>query len=377
MSAPTVNPTQKIPILDLKPEIASIREELNAAINGVLDSTHFIMGPNVKAFEQEIAEYLGVDHAVALNSGTDALILGCDAIGIRPGDEVITTPFTFFATGEAVSHFRATPVFIDIDPVTYNIDVNLIESRINDKTKAIIPVHLYGQSVDMDPLMALAAKHGLKVLEDCAQSFGAEYRGAKTGAIGHSGAFSFFPSKNLGAFGDGGMFTTNDAAMAERVRMMRVHGAKKKYYNETVGVNSRLDEIQAAILRVKFKHIDAWNQGRREVAARYFDLLAGIEGVIAPTTMDYATHVFHQYTIRVLGGKRDTVQKKLEEEGISTMLYYPVALHRLPVYANAPHGPLPVSDQLSDEVISLPIWPTLEADKQERIADAIRRAVQG
>ncbi|MBL8048508.1 MAG: DegT/DnrJ/EryC1/StrS family aminotransferase [Chthonomonas sp.] len=362
----------KIPILDLKPEIASIREELRAAIDGVLDSTHFIMGPNVKAFEQEVAEFLGVKHALGLNSGTDALILGCSAMGLKPGDEVITTPFTFFATGEAISHFRATPIFVDIDPVTYNLDITQVESRINERTKAILPVHLYGQSVDMQPLMDLAKKHNLMILEDCAQSFGAAYRGQQTGTIGDAGAFSFFPSKNLGAFGDGGLYTTNDDEMADHVRMMRVHGAKKKYFNERVGVNSRLDELQAAILRVKLRHINTWNEGRRQVAARYYDLFQGFDQVIAPETADYATHVFHQYTIRVMGGKRDELQKALDAEGISTMIYYPVALHKLPVYLNAEHGPLPVSDQLSTEVISLPIWPTLGEADQVRVVNAIK-----
>lgn len=363
----------KIPILDLKPEIALIREEIRAAIDGVLDSTHFIMGPNVKAFEQEVAEFLGVKHALGLNSGTDALILGCSAMGLKPGDEVITTPFTFFATGEAISHFRATPVFVDIDPVTYNLDISQVEARITEKTKAILPVHLYGHAVDMKPLMDLAAKYNLMILEDCAQSFGAAYNGAQTGTIGHAGAFSFFPSKNLGAFGDGGLYTTNDDAMADHVRMMRVHGAKKKYYNERVGVNSRLDELQAAILRVKLKHIQGWNDGRRAVAARYNELFEGVSQVIAPATADYATHVFHQYTIRVLGGKRDALHDALAAEGISTMIYYPVALDKLPVYKDMAHGPLPVSDQLSTEVISLPIWPTLDEETQVRVV----RAIQG
>jgi len=366
----------KIPILDLNPEIASIREELNAAIAEVLDNTQFIMGPNVKKFEQEFAEYLGVKHAVALNSGTDALVLGVSAMGLKPGDEVITTPFTFFATGEAVSHLRALPVFVDIDPVTYNIDPAKIEAAITPKTKAILPVHLYGHACDMGAILEIAKKHNLMVLEDCAQSFGSEYNGKKTGSIGDAGAFSFFPSKNLGAFGDGGMFTTNDDAMADTVRMLRVHGARKKYFNETVGVNSRLDEIQAAILRVKFKYIDQWNALRRDVAARYYELLSTIDGVIAPETLDYTTHVFHQYTIRVLNGKRDQVMNYLTEQGISTMLYYPVALDKLPVYKDMPHGPLAVSDLLSTEVISLPIWPMLEAEKQERVANAIRESLK-
>lgn len=364
-----------VPVLDLKPEIAEIREEINAAVMSVIDNTQFIMGPNVKAFEQEVAAYMGVKHAVGLNSGTDALILGVSALGIRPGDEVITTPFTFFATGEAISHFHANPVFVDIDPVTYNIDVEKIEAAITPKTKAIIPVHLYGHACDMTPLMEIAKKHNLKVLEDCAQSFGSEYRGAKTGAIGEAGAFSFFPSKNLGGFGDGGMFTTNDDAYADTVRMLRVHGARKKYYNEVVGVNSRLDEIQAAVLRVKLKYIDKWNAGRAAVAARYAELLSGIPGVHAPLTQDYSTHVFHQYTIRIEGGRRDAVQAKLQEEGIGTFVYYPVALHKLPVYKDLPVGPLPVSDLYSTEVLSLPIWPSLDLATQERVVNGIKKAL--
>lgn len=372
MSAPTLT---KIPVLDLKPEIALIRDELMAAISGVLDSTQFIMGPNVKAFEQEVADYLGVKHAVALNSGTDALVLGIHALGIRPGDEVITTPFTFFATGEAISHFRANPVFVDIDPVTYNFHIEKVRAAITPKTKAILPVHLYGHAVDMDPILAIAQEHGLKVLEDVAQAFGADYKGRKVGSIGDAGAFSFFPSKNLGAFGDGGMFTTNDDGYADTVRMLRVHGARKKYYNETVGVNSRLDEMQAAILRVKFKHIDAWNAGRREAAARYNAMLSQVPGVIPPATEDYATHVFHQYTIRILDGKRDAVQKALDEQGIGTFVYYPVPLHKLPVYKDLPVGPVPVADQLSGEVLSLPIWPTIEEGVQKRIVDALAAAL--
>ncbi|MBL8087266.1 MAG: DegT/DnrJ/EryC1/StrS family aminotransferase [Chthonomonas sp.] len=367
----------KIPVLDLKPEIALIRDELMEAITSVIDNTQFIMGPNVKAFEQEVADYMGVDHAVALNSGTDALILGIHALGLKPGDEVITTPFTFFATGEAISHFHATPVFADIDPRTYNIDVSKIEALITPKTKAILPVHLYGHSVDMDPLMEIAKKHNLKVLEDCAQSFGSEYKGKKTGAIGDGGAFSFFPSKNLGAFGDGGMFITNDAAVADTVRMLRVHGARKKYYNEVVGVNSRLDEIQAAILRVKFRYIDEWNALRRRAAERYSAALAGIDGVLAPTVEEYTNHVFHQYTIRIEGGRRDAVQQRLADDGIGSFVYYPVALHKLPVYKDLPVGPLPVSDQYSTEVLSLPIWPTIEEATQQRVVDSIRRPLLG
>jgi dTDP-4-amino-4,6-dideoxygalactose transaminase len=363
----------KIPLLDTRPEIDSIWPELMAAVEGVIKGGQFIMGPNVKAFEQEAAEYFGVKHAIGLNSGTDALVLGVHALGIRPGDEVLTTPFTFFATGEAISHFRATPVFVDIDPNTFNMDLEQLEAKITPRTKAILPVHLYGHAVDMDPLMAIAEKHNLKVLEDCAQCFGTEYNGRKAGTIGHAGAFSFFPSKNLGAFGDGGMFITNDDELADVVRMLRVHGAKKKYYNEVVGVNSRLDEIQAAVLRVKLPNIDAWNEGRRQAAARYNALLAGVPGVVTPHEAAYCKHVYHQYTIRILNGQRDHVKAGLEEAGISTFIYYPVPLHKLPVYQNLPPTPLPVADQCTDEALSLPIWPKIEEATQTRVTDEIKR----
>ena len=363
----------KIPLLDTRPEVESIMPELMAAIEDVLKKGQFIMGPNVKAFEEEVANYLGVKHAVALNSGTDALILGVQAMGIQPGDEVITTPFTFFATGEAISRFNAIPVFADIDPKTFNLDVESVAKLITPKTKAIIPVHIYGHSVDMGPLMDLAKQHGLKVLEDCAQSFGSEYNGVKTGVIGDGGAFSFFPSKNLGAFGDGGLFVSNDDELAATVRMLRVHGARKKYYNEVVGVNSRLDEIQAAILRIKLPHIDEWNEGRRNAARRYNELLAGIPDVVTPFEAPYTKHVYHQYTIKILNGKRHAVKAGLEAEGISSFVYYPVPLNKLPVYENMEFAPVPVSDQCTTEVLSLPIWPKIEASVQERVAETIRK----
>lgn len=368
-------PIGKIPLLDTRPEIESIWDELMAAIQDVLRNGQFIMGPNVKAFEQEIAAYFGVKHSVALNSGTDALVLGVRAMGIGAGDEVITTPFTFFATGECISHVGAIPVFVDIDPNTFNMDVSQIEAKITPRTKAIIPVHLYGHAVDMDPVLAVAKKHGLKVLEDVAQAFGSEYKGKKVGAIGDAGAFSFFPSKNLGAFGDGGIFITNDDELADSVRMLRVHGAKKKYYNEVVGVNSRLDEIQAAILRVKLPHIDEWNEGRRAAAARYNEMLKDVPGVITPVEADYTKHVYHQYTIRILGGKRDEVQKKLGDVGVGTFVYYPVPLDKLPVYAGMDFGKLPVSDERTGEALSLPIWPKIEPEIQAAVVQRIREAL--
>jgi dTDP-4-amino-4,6-dideoxygalactose transaminase len=365
----------KIPLLDLSPEINELWDELNAAIQGVLRKGSFIMGENVKEFEKECAAYFGVKHALALNSGTDALVLGLNAMGIGPGDEVITTPFTFFATGEAVSHFRATPVFVDIDPENFNLDVAKVEAAITPRTKAILPVHLYGQPVDMDPILDLAKRHNLLILEDVAQAFGAEYKGRKCGAIGHGGAFSFFPSKNLGAFGDGGLFITDDDGFADSVRMMRVHGSRKKYYNEAIGVNSRLDEIQAAILRVKFPHIDAWNEGRRAAAHRYNALLADVEGVITPKEEDFGKHVYHQYTVRILDGKRDAVQKALEAAGIGSFIYYPVPLHKLPVYKGMDLT-VPIAEQICTEALSLPIWPKIEESVQARVVGVIRDALQ-
>ena len=366
---------EKIPLLDLQPEIQSIKGELMAAIERVIDSGAFIMGPDVKAFEDECAAYLGVKHAVGVNSGTDALVLGIRAMGIGPGDEVITTPFTFFATGECVSHVGATPVFVDIDADTFNIDPAKIEAAITPRTKAVLPVHLYGHAADMDAIQAIAKKHGLKVLEDVAQAWGSEFKGKKVGTIGDGGAFSFFPSKNLGAFGDGGLFVTNDDEIAATVRMLRVHGAKKKYFNEAIGYNSRLDTIQAAILRCKLPHIDEWNEGRRTAAARYTDLFKGVPGVIPPFEAGYTKHVFHQYTIRILGGKRDAVQQALADQNIGSFVYYPVPVDKLPVYAGLPKSDCPVSDQRTTEALSLPIWPTISPDVQKRVVSAIQAAL--
>ncbi len=368
-----------IPILDLQPEIDSLWTELNDAFQRVVRSGQFIMGPETKTFEKEVADYLGVKHALGVNSGTDALVIGLRALGIGDGDEVITTPFTFFATAESISSVGAIPVFADIDAETFNIDPVKIEEKITEKTKAIMPVHLYGTPADMTQIMAIAQKHNLKVVEDCAQSFGARYlgenselRGKQTGAMGDIGAYSFFPSKNLGAYGDGGLITTNDDDVAELASMLRLHGAKKKYHNEILGYNSRLDSMQAAILRVKLPHIDTWNAGRRRVAETYNDLLADLDNVVTPTVNDGT--VFHQYTIRLLKIDRDAVQAKLKEQGISTMIYYPIPQDQLPIYKGK-YPANPVSDQLGTEVISLPIWPTLERATQERVVRALREAL--
>jgi dTDP-4-amino-4,6-dideoxygalactose transaminase len=361
--------------VDLKVQYEAIKEEINNAVLGVIQNTHFIMGPQGKALEEEIARYHGVKHAVAVASGTDALHLALLAAGIKRGDEVITTPFTFIATAEAISYVGAAPVFIDIDPLTFNMDITKIEAAITKKTKAIIPVHLYGQPVVMDGLMAIAKKHGLKVIEDCAQSFGAEFQGKKTGTFGDFGCFSFFPSKNLGCYGDGGMVTTDDTKLAEHLLSLRNHGSHVRYYHDEIGYNSRLDEIQAAILRIKFKHIDTYNAQRRNNAALYTKYLAG-PGIQTPAELRNTTHVFHQYTIRVKN--RDAVKKTLDAGGVtSSMIYYPVPLHLQTAYKdlNMKAGSLPISEQAAAEVLSLPMYPELTEAQIKQAAEAVKKAL--
>ena len=364
--------TEFVPLLDLKPEYESLKGDLQKAINRVVESGQFIMGPDVKAFEAEVAQYLGVKHAIGVNSGTDALFIGLRALGIGPGDEVITTPFTFFATAEAISHVGATPVFVDIDKRTFNIAPRLIEEKITGRTKAILPVHLFGCPVEMSEIMELAKRHNLKVVEDCAQSFGARYEGRQTGTIGDVGAYSFFPSKNLGAYGDGGLIATDDDALADAASMLRTHGAKRKYHNELVGYNSRLDTIQAAVLRVKLPHLDAWNEGRRRVAALYGELLGDVPGVTVSEISE--GHVFHQYTIRIAGRDRDEVQVGLKEVGIGTMVYYPVPVHQMPLYRELNYH-LPLAEKTAGEVLSLPIWPDMEETTQQRVVKAIKQTL--
>ncbi len=365
---------EKIPMLDPSPEVEALWDELNAAIHRVLRSGQFIMGPEVTAFEAEVAEYLGVEYAVGVNSGTDALVIGLKALGLGSGDEVITTPFTFFATAEAISQVGAVPVFVDIDPETYNMDPALIEEKITPRTKAILPVHLFGQAAEMDPILALAEEYGFKILEDVAQAFGGEYRGTKLGSLGDAGAFSFFPSKNLGAYGDGGLITTDDAGVAEAARMLRAHGAKKKYHNEIVGYNSRLDALQAAILRVKLPHIDEWNEGRREAARRYGALLDEVPGIATPREAPDRFHVYHQYTVRVMNGRRDELRERLAQAGIGTMVYYPVSVHRLPLYEGLGYR-LPHAQRAEGEVLSLPIWPSLSPEVQGTVVDRLSQCV--
>lgn len=363
-----------IPILDLKPQYESLQAQMDEAILSAVRSGQYINGPNVKAFEKEFAAYTGGAHAVALNSGTDALHLALRALDIGPGDEVITVPFTFVATTEAIGIVGAKPVFVDIDPATYNMDVTAIEALISPRTKAIMPVHLYGQPVDMDAVMAIAQRHHLAVVEDCAQAVGATYHGKQVGTIGTIGCFSFFPSKNLGCYGDGGAAVTDDATLAQRLVALRGHGGRVKYYHEELGVNSRLDEVQAAVLRVKLPHVDQWNQARRQVAMRYNEMLAGIPGVKTPEELADTVPVYHQYTIRTKD--RDRVQKALQERGVQTMIYYPVPLHLQQVHAFIGHqkGDFPKTEHATEEVLSLPIFPELSFEQQQEVVEAIRHA---
>lgn len=361
--------TFTIPILDLTPDIDANWDAYTEAIERVVRSGRFIGGPEVKAFEEEAASYLGVRHAVGLNSGTDALVIVLRALDIGPGDEVIAPPFTFFATAEAISMVGATPVFVDVEENTFNISPSLIEDAITPATRAIIPVHLFGRPAEMGPIQEIAERHRVRVVEDCAQSFGATIDGQQTGTFGEVGTFSFFPSKNLGAFGDAGMLATDDDDIDETARMLRAHGGRHKYHNELLGYNSRLDALQAAVLRVKLQHVDAANAARRHVAQRYTEALSEVEGIVVPEVTD--GHVFHQYTVRILDGNRDDVAEALATEGIQTMVYYPVPCHRLPVYADRGWGPFPVTEQLCRDVLSLPMGPDVSESNQGKVEEAI------
>jgi dTDP-4-amino-4,6-dideoxygalactose transaminase len=361
-----------IPVFDLKPEIESLWPEITAALEAVLQSGQFILGPQLQAFEEEAAAYLGVKYAVGVNSGTDALVIALQSTGIGSGDEVITTPFTFFATAEAISRVGASPVFVDIDPRTYNLDPVLVTAAVTSRTKAILPVHLYGQAADLEPLLTIAAERKLKIIEDTAQAMGGEYKGKKLGTIGDVGCFSFFPTKNLGAFGDGGLVVTNGGEIAEKVRMFRTHGSKEKYRHEFIGCNSRLDELQAAILRVKLPYLEKRNESLRQVAQDYAQQLAGLPGIILPWEAPEVKHVFHQYTIRIEQGRRDKVQQYLRSKGIGTMVYYPSPLHKLPVYLHLNYH-LPRAERAAEEVLSLPIWPLIPGKAINRVGAAFRK----
>lgn len=362
-----------IPILDLKEQYHALREDVLRAVESVFEGGAFINGPNVKALETELAAYVGSNHGIGLNSGTDALHLALRALDIGPGDEVITTPFTFVATTEAIGIVGAKPVFVDIDPETYNIDPELIEAAITPRTRAILPVHLYGRPAPMERIMEIAAKHGLSVIEDCAQAIGAKIGNRYVGTFGEFGAFSFFPSKNLGAYGDGGMIVTNDEALAGRVRSLRAHGGRVKYYHEELGVNSRLDEVQAAILRVKLPHLNTWIQKRRAVASRYNTAFADF-GIQLPEDAPGGRHAYHQYTLRVRDRAR--MQRDLQEAGVQTMIYYPVPLHLQRVHESFGQGAgtFPHSERAAEEVISIPMFPELRPEVQDQVISAVAKS---
>jgi dTDP-4-amino-4,6-dideoxygalactose transaminase len=363
----------KIPAFDLTPEIDLLWNDIQSAIADVMRSGQFVLGPQVRAFEDEMAEFLAVKHAVACNSGTDALVIGLRALGIGPGDEVITTPFTFFATAEAISLVGAQPVFVDIDPRTLNIDPRQVAEAVTPRTKAILPVHLFGHAADMDAILDIAQCHGLIVLEDVAQAFGGRWRGQSLGTLGNAGAFSFYPTKNLGAFGDAGLLATNDDEVAEMARKLRTHGAERRDLNEMIGYNSRLDEIQAAVLRVKLPYVELWNRERRRAAATYRRLLADMPGIAPPIIEDSAVHAFNQYTVRVTGYDRDALQQSLAAAGVGSMVYYSVPVHQLPVYRDH-NAHLPVAERAAREVLSLPIGPMLSNHAIGRVVDALRQA---
>jgi len=368
-----------VPLVDLQAQYAAIKNEIDEAISKVISRGNFILGSEVERFEDEMAAYCGARYAIGVASGTDALHLALLACDVGPGDEVITTPFTFFAIAEAIIHCRAKPVFVDIDPETYNIDPHKVEAKITKKTKIILPVHLYGQPADMHPILELAEKYGLKVIEDCAQALGAEYKGRKVGSLGLAGCLSFFPSKTLGAYGDGGMVITSDPEVAERLRILRQHGARHKYYHLVSGFNSRLDTLQAAILRVKLHYLESWISQRRIRAASYASFLADMPKIDLPLEEPGMQHAFNYYTIRVRESNtmRDHLAHDLAAEGIATAIYYPLSLHLQDALKYLGYGPgeFPESERAQGEVLSLPMFPELQPDQVTRIAEIIKRVL--
>ena len=366
--------SQKVPLLDLNAQYAGIREEVNDAVRGVLESGTFISGPNLNAFEREIAEYVGVENAVGVASGTDALLLTLRAMGIGEGDEVIVPAFTFFATCSAVLLAGARPVLIDIEPATYCIDPVGLERSITSRTRAVIPVHLFGHPADLDPICDVAAANGLKVIEDNAQAIGARYRGRMTGSIGDAGCLSFYPAKNLGAYGDGGMVLTDDDALAAEIRMLRSHGWTRKYYSERLGYNSRLDELQAAVLRVKLRYIERWNDLRREHAESYNPLIADL-AVRTPLERKYARSVYHLYVIEV--EERERVIADLDAAGIGNAVYYPYPLHLTPVLESLGHGvgDFPIAEHAAEHCLAIPLYPEMTEQQTRLVVEALRGAV--
>lgn len=364
---------RSVPLLDLQSQYQALREETLKAIDETLASGQWVLGPRVQAFEEEIGRMVGAKHAIGVASGTDALLLSLKALGCGPGDEVISPAFSFFATAGAIANCGATPVFVDIDPKSFNIDVRSLEAAITDRTKAVIPVHLFGQSAEMDAILKLCGSRKIGVIEDAAQSIGSTYKERRIGSIGDTACFSFYPTKNLGGAGDGGMITTNDDQLAETLRVIRVHGAKPKYYNRVVGFNSRLDALQAAILSVKVAHLDGWAEGRRRNAAGYDRGFAGVAGIETPPVVVEGRHVYNQYTIRVTRGSRDALVAHLKERRIGSEIYYPYPLHLLPAFSSLGYreGSLPVCEQACQEVLSLPIFPEMTTDQQGYVVETV------
>lgn len=375
-----------VPLLDLKAQYASIKDEIDAAVAEVFASQYFILGPKVKELEQNIAAYCQCDHAIGVSSGTDALLISLMAEDIGPGDEVVTTPYTFFATGGSIARTGAKIVFCDIRPDSYNIDPESLACAITDKTKAILPVHLYGQTADMDPIVEIAEKHGLAVIEDAAQAIGAEYKGRRAGSIGHYGCFSFFPSKNLGGAGDGGIVTTTDPDRADKLSRLRVHGSRPKYYHQIIGGNFRLDALQAAVVNVKLRHLDKWTEGRQKNADRYDRLFAEAGLVEAgavqlPERISFGgsaqgnRHIFNQYVIRVAADKRDALRDHLKEAGIGVEIYYPVPLHLQECFAYLGYkeGDMPESEKAARETLALPIYPEVTDPQAREVVETIQK----
>ena len=380
LNSPAPSAHTPVPMIDLVEQHQAIREEVLQVVQQVFDSQQFVLGDEVAGLEQEIAAECDARHAVGCASGTDALILALSALEIGPGDEVITTPFSFFATASCIERVGATPVFVDIDPVTFNLDPQGVEAAVTPRTKAIIPVHLFGQCAEMEPLWRLSVQHGLAIVEDAAQAIGASYHGRKAGVLGTVGCFSFFPTKNLGGAGDGGMMTTDDDDVAARLRRLRVHGDAGRYEHIEVGFNSRLDALQAAVLRVKFKHLSRWSELRRDNAARYHRWIdeAGLTDMIeVPTVSSDREHVWNQYTVRVRDGRRNEVLDSLREQQIGCAIYYPRPLHLQPCFAHLGYeeGQFPEAERLAAEALALPIYPELGATRQHRVIEALCEAV--
>ena len=364
-----------IPAFELKTQYQALSGDLEQAVAEVLRGGSYILGPRVRELEARIAARVGVAHGVGVGNGTDALHLALRALQLGPGDEVITTPFTFVATTEAIGIVGATPVFADIHLATFNLDPASVEAAVTQRTKAILPVHLYGQPAQMDALRAIAKRHGLAIVEDAAQAIGASYKGTQVGALGDLACFSFFPTKNLGCAGDGGMVTTNDDSLFDRVEMLRRHGGKVKYHHSELGLNSRLDELQAAVLLVKEAHLDTWTDARRALAARYNELLADVDGVVTPTEIEGVHAVYHQYTIRV--EDRDAVQQRLKDAGVGTAIYYPLPLYRQEVHAGLGYTPgqFPQSEEAARTALSLPMFPELSRDQQDQVVETLAKAL--